>query len=303
MSTRPWRFPDLRNGTTIHHLTDTHFGDRFFTPAFGNKILADMETLRVSHAGHVHTGDMVHWRGSANSGPEDSLYVEFRDAMKAADGKPFAEIPGNHDLGSYGSDVWRTKEQWAATVGAVGGNSVTHVGDMTVIGLSPDVWKPDPAGDGYLDPVLSQATLDWLDAQLTANGSRPVWLASHVPPSGQYSNSTATTVQPEASVDALVAAHPAVVGWLSGHWHVNPDATPSHVRTMTQGGRTVFAVNAPAGGGLMSGVSQADQQWKSPALSMFVTFLGDAVDVRWRNHNAGQWVTASGAYEQRLVRV
>lgn len=295
-----WNYPDLRNGTTLHHITDNHFGDRFFTTNLLDRVASDMAVLKASHQGHVHTGDMVMWRGSTGLPPEDSLYTAWRGKIKS-DGKPYAEVPGNHDLGSYGSANYRTKEQWATAVGVPSANSVTRMGDMIVIGLSPDVWMPAYPADGFLDPVLSPATLSWLDTQLTLAGSTPVWLANHVPPVGQYSASTASTAQPGADVDALIAGHPNVVGWLSGHWHVDINNQPDHVRTVVQGGRNLFAVNAPAAGGLLTGVDQSVQQWASPAQSMFVTYLGGAIDVRWRDHSARRWTTSEGAAVKHLL--
>jgi len=118
---------------------------------------------------------------------------------------------------------------------------------------------------------------------------------------GQYSASTASTAQPGADVDALIAGHPNVVGWLSGHWHVDINNQPDHVRTVVQGGRNLFAVNAPAAGGLLTGVDQSVQQWASPAQSMFVTYLGGAIDVRWRDHSARRWTTSEGAAVKHLL--
>jgi len=303
MSTRRWPYPDLRNGTTIHHLTDTHFGAQDFVNTWLEQTRLHLTRLRATNAGHVHTGDMIHNYFNTTAA-DDAAYVSWRTALKAAEpGKPYAEAVGNHDLGRYidGAPVLRTTDQWEAAVGVPDKNSVTTMGAVKVITVGPDSWPwPDNS-----QSVLTAATLSWLDAQLTAAGSTPCWIAAHAPLREQYPAQTAGSVQqPEASLDAVLGAHDNVIGWLSGHLH-SPVTDTTNVAAVTVAGKRLFTVNGPAaGGGRIASVPYAEHQFRSPNHSALVTYLGDAVDVRWLDHNRWQWANDSsgGHYRHTLLR-
>ena len=291
MSTRVWPYPDLRNGTTIHHITDTHFGLRTEADGRFPQISVDLEILKAAHAGHLHSGDMVDWDAAPTDAPEDAQYLAFRNGVKAKDGLPWAEVVGNHDLQSFQTLTARTSAQWAASMGLSSQNTVTTMGGVRIIGLGPDSWRAfDTPEPGY---TLSAATLTFLDQQLTAAGSTPCFIATHVPPSEQYPAESQVAL-PVVGLDGIVAGHSNVVGWLSGHRHANPDTDTAHAGVATIGGRKLFVVNGPAAGGRMAGVAYADYVFKSPSLSMFVTYLGGALDVRWRDHSAMGWKSVNG---------
>lgn len=300
-----WRFPDLRNGTTLHHITDTHFG--YQSGEYGAHatsirtpyIEADLEALRAVHSGHIHSGDLVDWNGvpADSEGnpqpPEDDLWRAFEQRVTAADGHPFVKVPGNHDLQSYGPGTpHRTSMEWARAMGMSHFNTVTDMGGVRVIGLGPDEWRyatnDGPSGGDF---VLSQKTLTWLDEQLTAAGARPVVLTTHTPPWEQYDRSFSP--RPRGAIDDLIGSHSNVKLWLSGHRHADVMTDGAHAQVVEIGGRNVAVVNGPTTGARCASVEEYwDMQYASPCLSIFVTVLDGAIDVRWRDHLARRWVSS-----------
>lgn len=291
MSARAWPMPDLRNGTTLHLITDTHFGQRWFTPSWLEQVGADMDRLRASAHGHVHAGDMVQWQ--LEEEPEDDQFLSWLADRRGADGKPWAFANGNHDMASYfGTLPRRDAAAWADALGLRSQNTAVDMGDVRVITVGPETWDTPDGGASVGDCVLSTATLEWLDEQLSAT-SRPCWITSHAPLWEQYGGvgGVGWYVNPQAQLADLIGSHSNAVGWLSGHRHVDIKTEAEHATSVTVGGRRIFVVNGPAAGGRMNGLTFDEHQQKSPCLSMYVTFLGDAIDVRWREHLRGRWET------------
>lgn len=316
--TRTWRWPDLRNSAgTLHQITDTHFGaGSNLTPAPGTELAwlpgwldraqQDIETLRITTtAGHVHTGDMTdNWWHLPDSTVEEKIaeqyadYNTWRDAITAADGLPFAQCAGNHELlGGIYPDAGRrgtTGAQWAASVGLSDWNNAWDMGQFRVIGLSPDEWIPNTEGP-TADFRLPQRTLDWLDQQLSAD-SRPTFLTAHVPLLAQYPDSStgqncADLANP--GLHDLIGAHSNVVGWLSGHRHNSIADTSNPATVITVSGREIFAICSPGGGGgyLTGGEAYSKGQWQASMFSTYLTLLDeDTLDVRWRDHLRRRWV-------------
>jgi len=305
---RPWPFPDLRNGTTVNLITDLHMGKRSFIADWATKMSDDLYRLRASLSGSVQAGDAIDWFNNPTT-PEDALYVAWRDAHKTKLGLPLAECVGNHDLASHATGgPTRNVQQWAAAVGVPSQNTVVSMGGVKVITVGPDSWGFNGVG-GPDQSVLSAATLTWLDQQLTAAGSTPCWIAAHSPLYEQFPAYSDGWLQaPKAELDALIGSHSNVIGWLSGHLHTDIQATPEHAGVITVGGRKIFAVNGPPSGGRLSSIEFNDHQWLAPDgsgsginQSMFVTYLGGAIDVRWRNHNGRRWAKAQGAQMRHIL--
>lgn len=315
-ATRASRFPDLRNGTTIHHITDTHFGTTnwdAFVNDFLTRTQTDIEALKVAlNGGHLHTGDMIDWWGLPSTtdisvtGPtETGWYTAWRDAITANDGLPFAEAAGNHDmLGLWDPNngsvrVGRTAAQWATDIGLTGPNNAHDMGDLRVLTMAPDFWVTN----NYADPseawfTLSDATLDWLDAELAAD-TRPTFLAAHMPLNEQTPGAQAAYPR----LEEIIGGYPQVVGWLSGHYH-NGITTPNWATTITVAGRSLFAVCGPGGGGGQSqaGPAYGGGQWASSSYSTFMTLLDDhTLDIRFRDHLARRWVSAGAATATHLL--
>lgn len=314
--TRIWRWPDLRNSAgTLHQVTDTHFGSGSHFPgrstaapwvaAWLARMQSDVEALRITTTGgHLHTGDMIDnwWEYDITPGQFQDIvdqqwvdYLSWRDGIQTTDGLPFAQAIGNHD--SFGTiraegnsaRVGTSGAQWAEIVGLPSVNNVWDMGQFRVICLGPDQWTDSV----LLDFRLPDATIDWLDAQLSAD-SRPTFLAAHVPLLAQYPDFTQSADAANPRLHDVIGAHPNVVGWLSGHRHnsINPNQT-NPVATVTVSGREIFAVCAPGGGG---GVTTGGQAWsKGPwvasCYSTYLTLLDEnTLDVRWRDHLSRRWV-------------
>lgn len=317
--TRTWPYPDLRNGTTVHHITDTHFGalaEADFVLKWLDSVAYDMDRLKVANnLGHVHTGDMIEWFAPyttlADGAVQDSMYTTWRDSIKGIDGMPWVECAGNHDmqgpLNAAGTTrLGRTIQNWADSMGLVSPHQVVDMGDIRVITLNPDEWFRDvPAGDTKAEFRVPQATLDWLDAQLGAT-TKPCFIACHIVLQEQYltineDGYNAANVNTPALTDVLMA-HSNVAGWLSGHKHIGLNNV-EHAKVMTlPNGHPVFAINSPGcGGGTKAGVDESVHQWRSVNYSVYLTYFGDAVDVRWRNHNTYAWTGPTGETVRHLA--
>lgn len=315
-----WRFPDLRNGSTIAHVTDTHFGTPDW-PAFAqnwlNRVQTDLEALKIAvDSGVIHTGDMINsYKDDPNgdNGTEETIanetswYISWRDAIKASNGLPFAEAVGNHDLlGPFLSDgVSRTNltsQQWAESLGLSQPNNVYDMGDVRILTIAPDTW-PNETLSSYL---LSDDTLSWLDEQLSES-TKPVFVGCHVTLQEQYPTVTgepfADTSNP--SLTDLIGAHSNLIGWISGHRHILVPASPNHAEVISIGGRNIFAVNGPSAGGMGH---DPGRQWgtsgtQNTCASIFMTLLDDDnLDIRWRNHLTNSWMSGpSGATQTHLL--
>lgn len=306
---REWPFPDLRNGTTIALVTDRHHGTRSYTAEQLARVGGDLIGMHTAAQGIIDAGDSIDWGGADNEA-YDVEAKAWTDDVKAGTGLPYVWVPGNHDLASWSLSQERTKEQWAAAVGQPSALTVTDVNGVRILGVSADTWYLDD-GSGYGPCVLSEATLTWLDEQLTAAGSMPVFIANHAPLWEQYArdpdpedtraNSWWWT-SPQADLTSLIDGHSNVKGWVSGHIHADIQyRADTHVQSMLVGSRKIFAINGPASGGLVERLSPSSlQQTQSPVLTTWFTWMGDALDVRWYDHKTHRW-TESGGVRRRHV--
>lgn len=276
-------FPDISQGTTVSLTTDTHIGEFPFVTEFTKRVGEDLDSLKAYTHGYIHAGDAMHW--STPGAPEDAATAAWYAARRTNTGKPLVAVAGNHDLASYVvPKPWRTDIEWATAVSP--GSPVQDMGDMRVIGVSPDDWKADPE-TGWGQMTLSSAKLNWLDTQLSLAGSRPCWVVTHSAPEEQYGGTA--HVEPIAEFAEIIGSHQNAVGVLSGHLHALYTVRPNHCRVTEMGGRRVFTVNGPAAGGRMNGVPFADHQYKSPAVSMFLTYDDGKLTARWRSHLDRKW--------------
>lgn len=303
MSVRQWLAPDMRTGTTIHLITDSHFGQRFFTQSWMEQTGTDMDRLKAFAHGHVHGGDLIQWQTVTDPATEDQQFLDWWAARKAADpATKWALTVGNHDLASYfGSLPRRDAATWASVYGVPSKNTVTDMGGVRVITVGPDAWDTPDAGSSVGDCVLSAATLTWLDQQLAAT-TKPVFVSSHAPLWEQYNGAGGPGwyVNPRTDIAAIVASRTNLVGWLSGHRHVDITLEPAHASVINVGGRAIYAINGPACSGRRNDLSFAAHQIQSPCLSTYITYLGDSVEVRWREHLRGRWFSDGKSRVKRL---
>lgn len=312
---RTWRYPDLRNGSTIHMLTDTHYKSvdwPTFAQNWTERMEADVEFLKIAtNRGHVHTGDMINWHELTPGGEfgtdavrveEETRYLTFRDAVQSNDGLPWAEAAGNHDLVGVsltgtpdGERVPRTSEQWATDVGLDSPLQAVDFGDMRVLAFAPETW-----GD------LPDATMDWLEEQLSAT-TKPCFLAYHLPLAEQYGpdgpGDGSAIDNHNARILDIVGAHTNLVGWLSGHYHINvqqPSIQQPHASVINVEGRNIFVINGPSA----TNMANTDTRFTNgkPCASMYLTLLDEnTLDVRWRNHSTRSWMSSVPGESHRLL--
>lgn len=295
--------PDHREGVIFNHISDTQQGARAqFTDDWCMRAAADIHELAPYTDAHVHTGDCIEWFADM---PEDEKYLAFREVVLGT-GKPYADTPGNHDLSTYNKNSarrYRSADTWAQEVPKRGrANQVTLVGDdHAIFTISSDFWKWSDVTEAYEEPEpLTTALLAELDELLTLHAGRRVWLASHALPSTQLSDVPRFdgVLHKWADIEALVAAHPNIVGWFSGHWHIDV-ADPRSIRSIPVGGRRIWGVNAPSSAGLFPGATAIEHQFTRFASSLYVTDTGSDIIVRWRNHLKRQWVAPFGEFAKR----
>lgn len=289
-----WPYPDLRNTVTVHHITDSHIGYRdALTADWHDNIAQDSERLKIAgHVGHIHTGDFVEtWSGNTN----DARFKAFRDTIKG-DGLPWADVPGNHDLGDYAAVTSRTPDAWAAAVGGrAKARSVTLMGGIAVIGL-PNPWTYTTQ---FVNNPVTADDLTWLDQQLTALGGTMAWVCFHEPPAGTVPSSEG--IEPLASIDAVLGAHSNVIGILSGHWHRQVE-NPDQVQVQDRGGKRIYVVTGPSALGIRGDYGWPEQAANAAATSLWVSYGGDFIDVRWRHHLGRRWTDSAGTFVRRQLK-
>lgn len=266
---RPWTVPEL-GATTLHHVSDTHFGYRPWSYAEGGHMLADLEAGLIPPVdAFVHTGDIT----DHSLQDEDAYSLGW--LAGAAKGAPGIWAPGNHDLYNTRS----SSAEWQADYGRPA-NTYLDVGGYRLVAFAPDTWAE------HTDWTISAATWSWLDSAIGAT-SDPVILLNHYPP-WELGLTQGVTVQPHASLAGLVDAHSNIEGMLVGHmhWRIEDARSCSFV---VMGGRQVP---------VLMGVSQAftdsdlsrDQSAQYPSISTYVSlYPGEMWEVRYRLHGPRAW--------------
>lgn len=299
-------FPDMRRGVTINHISDTQQGYRpQFTDNWCERVTKDLSFLREFTDAHIHTGDCIEWNAPE---PEDEKYIAFRNGVLET-GKPYLDTPGNHDLSTYNVSAprrFRSANEWASEVPKrqVANQELVIRDEVVVLGISPDYWKWDDSTGAYADPDdLTEVHLEWLDERLSEHSGKRVWFASHALPSTQLSDTPRFdgTLKKWDDIEELISAHQNVTGWFSGHWHIDA-ADPRSIRSIPVGGRRIFGVNAPSSAGLFPGTTASQHQWQRYAGSLYVTDLGEAIEVRWRNHLSASWEAPFGSFVKTFTR-
>ncbi|RKW71738.1 hypothetical protein DWQ67_02615 [Galactobacter caseinivorans] len=318
--------PDLRSSATVQVFADNQFGAfSGHSTNWNMRAATDSLSLKPYVGMRANAGDCIEWNTAT---PEDADYKAFRNVL-TGDGLPYLDVPGNHDLTTYNNAakfpytrttadgiferMARTADEWARDVPARGSaNAVASTSDIAVMGVSSDLWayRPNIASPNYAPPdPLTEATLTWMDQQLTALGSKPTWLMSHQLPLGQFASNPGGVdeyLRPWSRIAEVLDAHPNVLGWISGHWHIDP-ARADGVAKINVGSRSITAINAPSSQGLRSGWNAKQLQYGDGTLgpeyakSMFIGYDGTDITLRWRNHNNGTWVQPQGGKYRRIT--
>jgi hypothetical protein len=284
----------------FHLIGDLHWAvnDQGLSPVRLAALEADMPNLPGVTA-HLHVGD----------GTQDSLPAEdagFQAWMTALPHQAISAI-GNHDTYDRSGDAA------AAAMGLPGKNQSHNLGGCQVIVLGPDEHINS-------NIVLTQATLDYLDAELAACSPRPGIVIAHA---SLYSTVVGvgeleSTVNPwfvvgldianatngvrDQAIRDVLAAHDNARAWIGGHSH-NPISNPSLWTTIELGGKHVIAGNASALPWTQPPAGPTTQEWldryTSKLCSAIVYVLGDRMEIRYRDHYRRRATT--GPDGQRLT--
>lgn len=263
---------------TVHAIGDPHFSA--ITPTRSAGALAGiLAPYFPKELPHVVMGDLTENGATA----EDTAALAWLDNL---DGPWYAAV-GNHDMWTP-----RTGDAAAAAWGRTKNQDI-DLGGARLIILSPDASAPNNTSI-----VLSQATLDYLDARLTAAGSTPCLICCHAPlfgtvgvgQAGEYSSAgggffvVAVDIANETNgvrdqpIRDILALHENAVAWISGHSH-NPITTPALVTSVVCGTHSVACINASAL--YYTGTSP---ETTDPLNSLLISLFSERVEVRYLDH-------------------
>lgn len=275
MSTRPWPLPPS-GGLLIHHVSDTHFGYRPWSYDESEHLQDDLlDNLVPEPDVFVHTGDIT----EAGAHVEDAFALRW--LHRAARGRPSLWAMGNHDVRAR---TVHTRATWERTYRRAA-NTFVDVDGVRLVTFAVDDFT------GNTTPwVVPSATWAWLDTVVGA-ASGPVILVSHYPPS-DLGVAPENHIQPDASLDALVDGHPAIVGMLCGHMHWDLD-DPRAAKFATVGGRSIPVLTDISSMLSLDGYSR-DQSARLQSHSAYVSVLPDRWEVRYRAHGTHAWSGPSG---------
>lgn len=274
-----------RDGITIQAIGDTHAGTTGMYPWRMDTVVRD------SHRDRMIVPDAVVQVGDCtNDTPvtDTPFFTRFMSRFAA----PHYAVMGNHDVYA------QTPAEWASSLGYA---SPSYSVDLP--GLRMVMWGVSDQWNNY--EIASTANLSWLDSQLSTT-TDPVFVFCHFPLYG-----TVGTINPVIDSDSknipyyvrtagspassngvldVLTAHSNVKAWINGHTHSRLDA-PDIVTPVTYGGHRFASVNAST-----PHVSATVFPWEmgNKVATAYVTLLDDRVEVRYRDHGAGQWAAPNG---------
>lgn len=211
---------------------------------------------------------------------------------------PYAIVPGNHDIigeaPTGGADL-TTPAQWAtmySAFGVTGQNYVVDLGaDLRIVCLFPTSMTTGTAASYRL--AIDAATLTWCDARLSETTRRCI-MVFHAPlqntvgtnPVAALPSNSQTwyaSSQESYTIEQMLVKHPNIIAWVSGHTHT-PPATPDIAIPVTYGPTRLAAISASSPFVLLRG--------NPPEVcSALLSIYPDHIDVRYRDHGAGQWIS------------
>jgi Calcineurin-like phosphoesterase len=196
---------------------------------------------------------------------------------------------GNHDvLGNK-----RTVAAWARAYGQESQNLCVDLGFVRLIVVGPNRTEP-----GKRAGRLSLDTLAFLDERLEEAEDTDCWIVCHWPlfktvmgdPRKHFTSAmSAFYAKPPARIRELLLRHPHARAWISGHTH-SPLSVPGLIKRKPLGPeRSIAAINASALVGVGKTRDPAD-----PLCSLYLTHRPDRIEVRCRDHRAGEWRNIKG---------
>jgi 3',5'-cyclic AMP phosphodiesterase CpdA len=268
---------------TVHCLGDLHAGA--ISGARVAAVSRDIERLNTP-ALHLQVGDAT----ESGTEAEDELALAFLERLPG----PWVTALGNHDILRNA----RTAAAWAKVYGRPAQNFTVDLGFVRVIVIGPN--RTDP---GRRAGRLSVATLSFLERELE-EADDDCWIACHWPlfrtvmgdPRLHFTSEMAAFhAKPDEKIRGLLLRHRNAKAWISGHTH-SPLSAPGLIRRTRLGrGRSIVAVNASA----LVGIGRRRNP-RAPLCSLYLTHRPDRIEVRCRDHRAGDWRNIRG---RRVVEI
>jgi 3',5'-cyclic AMP phosphodiesterase CpdA len=262
---------------TVHCIGDLHAGA--ITGVRMAALSRDIDRLGTP-ALHLQIGDVTE-RGTE---AQDKLALRFLEGLPG----PWVTALGNHDILGNG----RTAAAWARAYGQPSHNFSVDLDFARLILIGPGRSEP-----GKKAGRLSSATLAFLDREL-AEGPEDCWIACHWPlfrtvmgdPRLHFTSAMAAFhAKPDERIRELLARHRNARVWLSGHTH-SPLSAPGLIkRVRLSRGHSIVAINTSA----LVGVGKRRNP-RAPLCSLFLTQRQDGIEVRCRDHRAGNWRNIRG---------
>jgi 3',5'-cyclic AMP phosphodiesterase CpdA len=257
--------------------------------------------------GDLHVGAIAHWRldavrrdvgelaapalhlqiGDATDGgteEQDERALRFLEALPAH----WVTALGNHDI----LRNKRTVAAWARVYGQESQNFSVDLDFARVILIGPH--RTDP---GKRAGRLSERTLAFLERELD-EGPDDCWIACHYPlfrtvmgdPRRHFTSAmTAFHAKPDARIRELLAHHRNATVWLSGHTH-SPLSAPGFIkRARLARRRTILSVSTSA----LFGLGRRPNP-RAPLCSLYLTQRPGRLEIRARDHRAGDWRNIRG---------
>jgi hypothetical protein len=256
---------------TVHCLGDLHAGA--IADVRLGALRRDLERLGTP-ALHLQIGDVTE-RGTE---AQDRLALRFLEGLPGR----WVTVLGNHDI----LRNERTPAAWARAYGQASHNFSVDLDFVRVIVIGPNRSEPGKAA-GRLSP----ATLAFLEREL-AQGPDDCWIACHWPlfrtvmgdPRLHFTSAMPSFhAKPDDRIREILARHRNARVWLSGHTH-SPLSAPGLIkRARLAPKRTIVAINTSA----LVGVGKRRNP-RAPLCSLFLTHRGDRIEVRCRDHRAGE---------------
>jgi Calcineurin-like phosphoesterase len=208
---------------------------------------------------------------------------------------PCVTALGNHDvLGNK-----RTAAAWARAYGQDSQNLCLDLGFLRLILVGPNRTEP-----GKRAGRLSLDTLSFLDRRLEEAKDTDCWIACHWPlfrtvmgdPRKHFTSAmSAFYAKPPDRIRELLRRHRNARAWISGHTH-SPLSAPGLIKQKALGPkRSITTINASA----LVGVGKTRDP-RDPLCSLYLTHRRDRIEVRCRDHRAGEWRNIRG---RRVVEV